>query len=201
MNRRTFLATLAAATGRGDDRKRKALFICMDGCCPYYLKLSDIPNLKRMMQAGMYREGRSVMPSVTNVNNSSIATATFPNEHGITGNYFYERATQKGTYMESPEFLLRPTVFERARGQGYRTAFICSKDKLRELLRKGADVAASAEQAPPELEKFAGPKADVYSPDLNYWSFRAVRHLLRSGYNFVYLSTTDYMSPGEAPFD
>ena len=175
----------------------------MDGCGPDYLKLSDIPNLKRMMQAGMYREGRSVMPSVTNVNNSSIATATFPNEHGITGNYFYERATQKGTYMESPEFLLRPTVFERARGQGYRTAFICSKDKLRELLRKGADVAASAEQAPPELEKFAGPKADVYSPDLNYWSFRAVRHLLRSGYNFVYLSTTDYMmhtyAPNEAP--
>ena len=37
----------------------------MDGCDSRYLKLSDIPNLKRMMQSGMYREGHSVMPSVT----------------------------------------------------------------------------------------------------------------------------------------
>jgi phosphonoacetate hydrolase len=175
----------------------------MDGCDPRYLKLSDIPNLKRMMRTGVYREGRCVMPSVTNVNNSSIATASFPSEHGITGNYYYDRATGKGTYMESPEFLLRPTIFEKARAQGYRTAFLCSKDKLRELLRKGADLAASAEQAPPELQRFAGPKADVYSADLNYWTFRAARHLLRNGYNFLFVSTTDYMmhtyAPEEAP--
>ncbi|HEV2687515.1 MAG TPA: alkaline phosphatase family protein [Bryobacteraceae bacterium] len=179
------------------------LFICMDGCDPRYLAHSDIPNLKRMMQSGMYREGRCVMPSVTNVNNSSIATASFPSEHGITGNYYYDRATGQGTYMESPEFLLRPTIFEKAHALGYRTAFLCAKDKLRELLRKGADFAASAEQAPAELQSIAGPKPDVYSPDLNYWAFRAARHLLRTGYNFVFLSTTDYMmhtyAPEEAP--
>ena len=175
----------------------------MDGCDPRYLAQSDVPNLKRMMQSGMYREGRSVMPSVTNVNNSSIATATFPSEHGITGNYYYDRASGKGIYMESPGFLLRATIFEKARAHGYRTAFLCSKDKLRELLRKGADLAASAEQAPAELQRFAGPKADVYSADLNYWTFRAARHLLRNGYNFVFVSTTDYMmhtyAPEEAP--
>ncbi|HYL78444.1 MAG TPA: alkaline phosphatase family protein [Bryobacteraceae bacterium] len=203
MTRRSLLAALAFAPVCRAQSKRTVLFICMDGCDPRYLKLSDIPNLKRMMAAGMYREGRSVMPSVTNVNNSSIATATFPSEHGITGNYYYDRATGKGTYMESPEFLLRPTIFEKARAHGYRTAFLCAKDKLRELLRKGADLAASAEQAPPELQRFAGPKADVYSADLNYWTFRAARHLLRNGYNFVFVSTTDYMmhtyAPEEAP--
>jgi len=183
--------------------KRTILFICMDGCDPEYLKHSDIPNLRRMMGSGMYREGQCVMPSVTNVNNSSIATACFPREHGITGNYFYDRSTGKGTYMESPEFLLRPTIFEKARAHGYRTAFLCSKDKLRELIRKGADLAASAEQAPAELQKFAGPKAETYSADLNYWTFRAARHLLREGYNFMFVSTTDYMmhtyAPSEAP--
>jgi phosphonoacetate hydrolase len=196
LRRRDFLgsiAPLALAPTYGAARKRTVLFICMDGCDPEYLMHSDIPNLRRMMQSGMYREGRCVMPSVTNVNNSSIATASFPSEHGITGNYYYDRSTGRGTYMESPEFLLRPTIFEKARARGYRTAFLCSKDKLRELLRKGAHLAASAEQAPVELQHFAGPKADVYSPDLNYWTFRAARHLLRNGYNFLFVSTTDYM--------
>jgi phosphonoacetate hydrolase len=203
VTRRSLLATLALTPLCRAATKRTVLFICMDGCDPRYLKNSDIPNLKRMIESGMYREGRAVMPSVTNVNNSSIATATFPSEHGITGNYYYDRATGQGTYMESPDFLLRPTIFEKARAHGYRTAFLCAKDKLRELLRRGADFAASAEQAPPQLQPFAGPKPDVYSPELNYWAFRATRHLLRTGYNFVFLSTTDYMmhtyAPEEAP--
>ncbi len=188
-----------SARTKAADRKRTVLFICMDGCDPAYLKLSDVPNLKKMMAAGMYREGHCVMPSVTNVNNTCIATACFPSEHGITGNYYYDRATGRGTYMESPEFLLRPTIFEKARAAGYRTAFLSSKGKLLELLRKGADIAASAEQARPELQQFAGPQANVYSADLNYWTFRAARHLFRSGYNFLYLSTTDYMMHTYAP--
>src|SRR5579862_3297093 len=208
IRRRDFLraivpATLGAARSRAAGRKRKVLFNCMDGCDPAYLRLSDVPNLKRMMNAGLYREGQCVMPSVTNVNNTCIATSCFPQEHGITGNYYYDRATGKGTYMESPGFLLQPTIFEKARASGYRTAFLSSKGKLLELLRKGADLAAAAEQAPADLQKFAGPQADVYSADLNYWTFRAARHVLRSGYNFLYVSTTDYMmhtyAPDEAP--
>jgi len=178
---------------------RKVLFICMDGCDPRYLAHSDIPNLRRMMREGMYREGRSMMPSVTNVNNASIATMTFPREHGITANYYYDRVTKRATYMESRDFLLRPTIFEKARKLGYRTAFVSSKDKLRDLIGRGADLSASAEQAPAELQAIVGPKADVYSAELNYWSLRCARNLLRSGFNFLFLSTTDYMMHTYAP--
>ena len=175
----------------------------MDGCDPRYLAASDIPNIRRMMREGMYREGRSIMPSVTDVNNASIATASFPSEHGITGNYYYNRATGQGTYMEAPEFLLRPSIFVKAAAQGYRTAFVCAKDKLRPMIGQGASRVVSAELAPDELRPVIGPKPEVYSPDLNYWAFRATRHLLRNGYNFVFLSTTDYMmhtyAPEEAP--
>src|SRR5215472_16416299 len=109
MDRRTFLTTLAAAAALRADPRRKVLFICMDGCGTDYLKLSDVPNLKRMMQAGMYREGRSVRPSVTNVNNSAIRTATSPSEHGINGNYYNVRTTERGTYMEKLQCMLPPT--------------------------------------------------------------------------------------------
>jgi phosphonoacetate hydrolase len=201
MTRRDLLAISLALTPRvrAAAPSRKILFICMDGCDPRYLAHSDIPNLKRMMREGVYREGRSMMPSVTNVNNASIATMTFPREHGITANYYYDRVTKQATYMESRDFLLRPTIFDKARKLGYRTAFVSSKDKLRDLIGKGADLAVSAEKAPADLEAIAGPKADVYSAELNYWSFRCARHLFRSGYNFLFLSTTDYMMHTYAP--
>ena len=53
---------------------RKVLFVLVDGLGPDYLRLSDTPNLDRMIREGDYREGPGVIPSVTNVNNASVAT-------------------------------------------------------------------------------------------------------------------------------
>ena len=75
----------------------------------------------------MYVEGAGVIPSVTNVNNTSILTESLPEDHGITGNYFYDRASRAGTFMESEEFLLRPTIFDKAKAQGLRPASLLRK--------------------------------------------------------------------------
>ena len=172
---------------------RKVLFICVDGFGTDYLKQSDMPNLNRMVEAGTYVEGRSIIPSLTNVNNASILTASFPEDHGITGNYYYDRTTGTGTFMESAEFLLRPTIFERAMNRGIKTAFVSSKEKLM-FLSRGADFAVAAERPTTEMLATIGPAQDVYSPDINFWSFRAARHFLKEGdCQLVYLATTDYM--------
>ena len=172
---------------------RKVLFICVDGFGPDYPQQSEMPNLKQMIQRGTYVEGASVIPPLTNVNNASILTGSFPSDHGITGNYYYDRTTGTGTFMESPEFLLRPTIFERARNSGIRTAFVTSKQKLM-FLSRGADFADSAESPTAELAATIGPAQDVYSPDINFWSFRAASHFLKEGEcQLVYLATTDYM--------
>ena len=130
--------------------ERKVLFICVDGFGTDYLQQSDMPNLKRMIEAGTYVEGRSIIPSLTNVNNASILTASFPEDHGITGNYYYDRNTGAGTFMESADFLLRPTIFERARNRGVKTAFVSSKEKLM-FLSRGADFAVAAERPTTEM--------------------------------------------------
>ncbi len=154
------------------------------------------------MRGGIYIEGSGVIPSVTNVNNASIATASFPEDHGITGNYYYDRASGKEHYMESAEFLLRPTLFELAAQRGLKSALVTSKEKLKKLLSRGADLAVSAENPPRELVEKVGPKENIYSPDINYWSARAARHLLkREGYDLVYLATTDYMMHTYPPED
>ena len=207
MNRRTFLKLTAGSAWVGSGRtlraagrrrphsaRRKILFICVDGFGPDYLRQSDMPNLKRMMRSGAYIEGKGVIPSVTNVNNSSIVTASFPQDHGITGNYYFDRARGKGYYMESADFLLRPTLFERAKRRELRSALVTSKEKLKRLLSRGTDLSVSAENPSGDLVEMIGPKKDIYSAAINYWSFRAARQLLRHrGFDLVYLATTDYM--------
>ena len=180
---------------------RKVLFVCADGFGPEYLRQSDMPNLKQMIQSGVYVEGAGVIPSVTNVNNTSILTESLPEDHGITGNYFYDRASRAGTFMESEEFLLRPTIFDKAKAQGIKTGFVTSKEKLM-FLSRSADLAVAAESPTRELINRIGPQHDVYSPDINFWSFRAARHFLNEGEcQLVYLVTTDYMMHTYPPSD
>ncbi len=217
IGRRAFLkgsagSVLAAGTGNfapllGLDRPhewrqdRKVLFVCVDGFGPAYLDQSDMPNLKQLIRSGTYVEGEGVIPSVTNVNNTSIVTESFPVDHGITGNYYYDRATGTGTFMESEEFLLRPTIFDRAKSQGIKTGFVTSKEKLM-FLSRSADLAVAAEQPTRAMIDGIGPQHDVYSPDINYWSFRAARHFLNEGEcQLVYLVTTDYMMHTYPPDD
>ncbi len=215
IGRRDFLvgsagALLAAGAGRisplsgqarGWDPARKVLFMCVDGFGPDYLAQSDMPNLREMMRAGTYVEGTGVLPSLTNVNNASLITGSLPAEHGITGNYYYDRRTKEGTFMESADFLLRPTLFELARSRGIRTAFVTSKEKLM-FLGRGADFAVAAERPDPETARLIGPAQDVYSPDINYWSLRAARHFLKDAEcQLVYLATTDYMMHTYPPDD
>ena len=96
-------------------KKRKILFICLDACSPKYLEFSALENINRLIKNGFYIIGSSVIPTVTNVNNVSIITGEFPSIHGITGNYFYERQTDSYKYMESAEYILCPTLLEKAK--------------------------------------------------------------------------------------
>ena len=125
-----------------------------------YLNASDMPNLKRMGKEGGLKAGSSVIPSVTNVNNASVVTGSFPSEHGITTNYHYDRRTKTASEMESADFLLKPTIFEKAKKLGLRTALVSSKDKVKTLCSRGCDIVVSAEKPEPEWIQRIGPKED-----------------------------------------
>jgi phosphonoacetate hydrolase len=120
-SRRHFLfGTLAAAASPA----RKILVVLMDGFGPEYLERSDMPNLKRMRAAGAFKIGRAVIPTVTNVNNASLVTGSFPSDHGITTNFYHDRKTGVSVEMESAEFLLRPTLFQHFGKRGWKTALV-----------------------------------------------------------------------------
>jgi phosphonoacetate hydrolase len=198
------LALPACTSRRTSAARRKILLILVDGFAPEYLNQSDMPNLKRMCKEGGYKVGSSVIPSVTNVNNASLVTSSFPADHGITTNYQYDRKTKAFSEMESSEFLLRPTIFEKARKIGLRTALVTSKDKVRTLCARGANIAISAERPDAGWVDKIGKQENMYSAEVNYWTFRAARHILaKESVDLMYLSTTDYMmhtfAPEQAP--
>ena len=117
----------------------------VDGLGTDYLEQSPMPVLKDLMAKGFTKTVAGVMPSVTNVNNASIATGTWPAEHGITGNSFFDETSAQAEYMENSAYLLCSTVFERAGKRGVKSALLTAKKKTVALLAKGTDLAIAAE--------------------------------------------------------
>ena len=52
--------------------------LCIDGFDPEYLEASDMPNIREIIKKGFLTIGKCMMPSVTNVNNVSLVTASYP---------------------------------------------------------------------------------------------------------------------------
>ena len=176
------------------------VIICIDGFDPEYLEACETPNIKELGSKGFLKIGRSMMPSVTNVNNVSLITASYPEVHGISSNYRLVRETNEEIYMESGEYILAETMFQRATKQGKKTVVVTSKDKLRTLLTDGATVPVSSEQPPDWVVQGVGPPPKIYSLEVNGWAIRAGNYIMtQREADIVYITTTDYAMHTYAP--
>ena len=185
-------------------KRRKIFILCIDAGSHDYLAASDIPNIRKLAEAGFYQHANAVIPSVTNVNNVSIATGTFPETHGITSNYYVDRKTGKGDFVEDNRFLLAPTLFEIAKNTKFadKTALFVTKQKLLRILENGADIAVAAEAPPAKYIDAVGSVEPIYSAEINWWLLRAVRWTLRTDDpELVYCSTTDWVQHKYTPQD
>ena len=167
--------------------------ICIDGLDPEYLDACEMPNLKALGAKGFSRIGRCMMPSVTNVNNVSLVTASYPETHGISSNYRLVRETGEEIYMESGEYILAPTFFQKATEQGKSSVLVTSKDKLRTLLGDWTTVAVSSERAPAEIASAVGEPPPIYSLEVNGWIIDTANHIMsQRDADIVYITSTDY---------
>lgn len=183
--------------------RRRAIIICLDGCGPEYIQRSDVPNIRKLCKDGYFVErGRSIVPTVTNVNNVSIITGVYPEEHGITTNFHYDKSSGQEIYMESPDFIMTKTIFQMATENQHKSALLTSKDKLRTLLGRGAQVAFSAESPPEWMVRKIGPPPHIYSIEVNAWLFKAGQAIIEEqDPDLLYLTTTDYAMHKYRPGD
>lgn len=190
--------------------------ICVDGFDPEYLnhgiKDGILPNLASFVKNGFHGTAASVMPSLTNPNNTSIVTGAPISKHGIAGNYYLEPDTWKEVMMVDDSQLIGPTILELMSKQGVRVAAVTAKDKLRKILQHelknaicfSAEKAASCtlkENGIENVETWLGQKQpDQYSGTLSLFVLDAGIKLLEEGRaDLFYLTLSDYIQHKHAP--
>src|SRR5215813_8745630 len=79
--------------------RRPTVVICFDGCDPEYVRVARaacaVPTLEQMIRAGFGGSARAAMPTFTNPNNLSIVCGAPPSIHGVSGNYYLDRETDR----------------------------------------------------------------------------------------------------------
>jgi phosphonoacetate hydrolase len=172
-----------------------------------------MPSLQRLSVRGYRGFARGAMPSLTNVNNTSIVTGAPPRVHGIGGNYFFDTSAGQEVMMNSASFLRCETIFPAAQRAGRRVAVITAKEKLRDIFASGlialGGIAFSSEKAREAkskthgidaLETLVGPTPRVYSGEASLYVLKAgVKLIEHNEADFLYLSTTDFMQHKFAP--
>ncbi len=176
------------------------IVVMVDGLDPEYLAACHAPNLDEIARRGFRTQARGMIPTVTNVNNVSLLTGSYPEVHGITSNYLLDREQDTEIYMESGEYIQTQSVFQRAAAQGRRSLLVTAKDKLRRLLSDGATVSVSSEQPLDWVAGAVGEPPNIYSLEVNRWVLDAGRYIMsQQEFDVVYLTTTDYAMHTYAP--
>jgi phosphonoacetate hydrolase len=191
MTRRQWLFGMPAFLQK---RPQRVIVLMIDGLGPEYIAASSMPVLGQWRRKGISKIVDDVMPSVTNANNASICCGCWPDQHGITANFYLDESTGREEYMENADLVLKPTFFERARATGVQSALLSSKKKTITLLPRGAAFTLSAEVPTPEWIARLGPAPDIYSAGINHWLLKAAAWTLRNrpDIGVLYIHTTDY---------
>ena len=195
--------------------QRPRVVICFDGCDPAYVTAARVsgvaPNLVRMLDQGFSAIAEAAIPSFTNPNNLSIVTGAPPAVHGVSGNFYLDRATGDVVMMTDAAPLCAPSILAAFSQMGARVAAVTAKDKLRKALGHGlSGVCFSAEAANacniPEhgiddvIAMVGRPEPDTYSADLSLFVLDAgVALVERESFDLIYLSLSDYVQHSHAP--
>lgn len=190
--------------------------ICIDGCEPAYLDeaAAVMPQLQRIIDAGIRGTARSVVPSFTNPNNVAIVTGTPPDINGIPGNYYYDPEADEEVLMQEARWLRCPTLLAAFAQAGVDVATVTTKDKLRAFLSEGlpaSSIRFSVEKAHEatlethgidDVPGFVGrDNPGIYDPEASVFCIEAGARLLARmpAPRVTYLSTTDFVQHKHAP--
>ncbi|NPU66319.1 phosphonoacetate hydrolase [Bradyrhizobium sp. 83012] len=191
------------------------VIICFDGCDPDYIAAASaagsIPAIDRMRRDGFATTALAAMPTFTNPNNVSIVTGVAPAHHGVSGNFYIDRASGQEVMMVDASPMRAPTILSAFSHAGAKVAAVTAKDKLRKALGKDlkgivfsaekADCCSEAENGITNVPARIGRSVPhQYSADLSLFVLDAgVRLLEDHRPDLMYLSLSDYVQHAYAP--
>src|SRR5262245_53701737 len=202
LSRRAFLASAAVPIVASQLRAKtpaskipqRICVVLFDGFGPEYYEQSPMPTLKSWARDGFFKQIQGVMPTVTNTNAAGLCCGVHADEHGITGNSYWDAEGDRELFMSDANLLTAATLFQRAARFGVRSALISAKQKSISLLKAGTSIAIGSQQPPAEAVKRYGAAPEIYSAEVNYWVWKiaidTIKNQPRIGLIFVH--TTDY---------
>jgi len=195
--------TLSAFAGapRASRTPQRICVVLFDGFGVDYYEASTMPTLNCWAKNGFHKRILAVMPTVTNTNLAGVCCGVHADEHGITGNSWWDSDSKQELFMSDGNLLTAATMFQRAGRHGVRSALISAKQKSVSLFKQGTTLAVGSQDPPAEIAKRHGKPPEIYSADVNYWVWKVAIDLIKSqpkiGLFFVH--TTDYPMHKFAP--
>ena len=181
----------------------KVMILVIDGCAPEYLNDETAPNLFRIARrTGFIKRVQCAMPSVTNVNHACILSGKWPEETGVIGNYYYNPDTGEEGYIEERGYMKAPTILQRYKSAGRKTALFTVKGKVLGVYGEGAEIGLSEESPDCELLTRYGLAAppSIQSVESTCWIMDAVYRCIKmDNPDLVYCTTNDYIFHHVAP--
>lgn len=180
----------------------KILIIVIDGCALEYISRENTPNFYRIAKNGFCKCVKAAIPSVTNVNHASILSGKFPSEHGVVGNYFYNKETGEQGFIESAGYIKTDTILDLFHRRGASTALLTVKGKILEVFGSGVDFGISVQNPNEILVRYLDMDRPpgVATLEANKWILKACYNLIKkNNTDVVYCTTNDYMMHNFAP--
>ena len=108
----------------------RVLIIGIDGLRPDRLLYANAPVIRGLMREGAYSMWMQTTPTANTLPSfTSMLTGVSPAKHGLVWNKLIK--------ADPPEWPARPTLFEMAHQDGYKTALVAGKTKLRHWEKPG----------------------------------------------------------------
>lgn len=181
---------------------KKLLIIVIDGCSLENISRENTPNLFRIAKNGFYKCIKAAIPTVTNVNHATILTGKFPCDHGIVGNYFYNRETGEQGFIESTGFINTETIIDYMYKKGATTAFLSVKGNVLEVFGRSVKFGISVQKPNEILVRYLDMSnpPEVASLEASIWIMEACYRILKKNNpDVVYCTTNDYMMHNYEP--
>jgi len=113
---------------------RIVVMISVDGLANFYLDdpKAEMPTIRELARKGVRADGgmKAVVPTVTWPNHTTLVTGDYPARHGVVGNNYYDRATNKPVVLisdpvyDKDQIVKVPTIYDLAKEHGMMTAAV-----------------------------------------------------------------------------
>lgn len=181
---------------------KKLLILVIEGCSLEYISLENTPNIYRIAKDGFCKCVKAAVPTIYNVNHTTILSGKFPCEHKVIGNSVYLPETGKAELLENSGHKEIETIMDFMRRKGASTALLTVRNEVLETLGRSVDFGISAEKPKDILIRYLDmpEPPPVESLQAATWILDACYRLVKkNSIDAVYCATNDALMRKYAP--